>query len=786
MGLHTGNPRPVVKPPVGYVGLDVHRAARICSVASGGQILLSSTVRNDPAFAIPPGVAVRDLGTHRLKDIRFPEAISDLAIEGLPSDFAPIRSLDNRPNNLPIALRPFIDRETDKAALQELLQQEGVRLVTLTGTGGTGKTRLSIEVAAGLLDVFVGGVFQVQLAAVTLPGLVAPTIAQTLGVQEISGRSIVEAIKYAVGSRQMLLILDNFEHLISAAPIVTDLLDNCPQLRILVTSREALGVSPEREYPLAPLQLPTESVGSNVDKLLSFDAVRLFVERVRDIRADFRITPSTGRAVAEICRRLDGLPLAIELAASRLKLLEPPALLRRLMQHEETLGKTLSATGGRHQSLNNAIGWSYDLLDPAEQRLFCQVSVFAGGFSIESVVSMFGDMGNESQLHELLTSLVRKSLLQRETSQGEVRLSMLETVREFGRDKLVKSGRLDELHRLHMEHMRAIVRESAPFLLGPQYQRGVASILDELDNIRVALDYALRQSAAEVVSDFLRSLIWFWIPRGQFTEGDAWISRALLLAEGISDTSARAIVFETAGWLKAMAGDWSEALPYFQRCRPIYDKLQMPNEAAMALMMESITLAVSAEDQSALENVGEALQTFRELQNPYGIGLTLTALGEAARLKGDYELAQTHFDEALAAMRQVGNTYWIWALLLNLAHVKLQFRDWPSAIALLKEALDIGNASDNPLSVIYYTMAMGHVALFRSKFAEAAQLFGASSSFFKSMGAKLEPADQAELDSSVAAATAQLGTKEFQLQFNQGALWSREQAIAATMALREK
>jgi predicted ATPase/class 3 adenylate cyclase len=785
MSLHTGNPRQVSRPPLGYVGLDVHRAARICSIASGGQILLSSTVRNDPNCALPPGVKVRDLGTHRLKDIRFPEPISDLAIEGLPDQFAPIRSLDNRPNNLPTALRPFIDREADKVALKNIVQQQGVRLVTLTGAGGTGKTRLSVEVATGLLDVFQGGVFEVKLAAITLPSLVAPTIAQTLGIQEIAGRPIIETIKHSIISRRLLLLLDNFEHLVSAAPIIVDLLDSCPLLRILVTSREALGIAPEREYPLSPLQTPSASAGSDLEKLLSYDAVRLFVERVRDFRADFRLTPTTGPVVSEICRRLDGLPLGIELAASRLRLLEPLALLQRLRQREETLGKTPSLPGERHQSLKHAIGWSYDLLDPVEQKLFCHLSVFAGGFSIESAITISRDIGSEGEILEFLTSLVRKSLVQRGISQGEVRLTMLETVREFGQDKLRELGRLEDSRKFHMICMRKIAEEAAPLLLGPQYRQGISTFLDELDNIRAALDFALQQCLIDAVSGFLRSLLWFWIPRGQFTEGEAWITRALVLSGDLSDTSDQAAILETAGWLKAMAGDWNQALPYFRRCRPIYERLEMADKAAMAQMMEGITLAVSAEDKSALENVCEALRKFRELQNPYGIGLTLTALGEAARLERDYNLAQIHFDEALAVMRQLGNAHWIGALLQNLAHVRLQLRDWFGAMVLLKETSETVNESENPLSIVYYIMAMGRVALFRGKMMEAAQLFGSSSSFLKSMGAKMHPADQAEFDSSVAAANTDLGTEKFQAYFEQGAMWSREQAIAATLALRE-
>jgi predicted ATPase/class 3 adenylate cyclase len=787
MGLHTGNARLVNKPDTGteYVGLDIHRAARICSIANGGQIVLSSAVQSDPDFSMPPGVTLRDLGTHRLKDIRFPEAVSDLVIEGLPSQFGPIRSLDNRPNNLPTALRHFVDREADKAALGALLQQEGVRLITLTGAGGTGKTRLSIEVARDMLDVFDGGIFQVNFAAVNLPGLVAPAVAQALSIHEIPGSPISETIKYSIGSRRMLLLLDNFEHLISAAPLVVELLDACPKLRVMITSREALGLSPEREYLLSPLHLPPLSAGSSPDELLSYDAVTLFVERVRDFRAEFSLTPESGQVISEICRRLDGLPLAIELAASRLRLFEPSALLRRLLQRDETLGKGSGAFESRHRSLRNAIGWSYDLLDPVEQNLFCRMSVFAGGFTLEAATSVAKDIAEESQILELLTSLIRKSLVQRGMSQGEVRLTMLQTIREFGLGKLAESDRLVEASRLHLEHMRALAANAASLLLGPQDRQGVAAILDEVDNLRAALDFAIRQRNVEATSGIIRSLLWFWIPKCQFTEGEAWIARALELANENANTAHQAAILDAAGWLKMLTGDWSAALPYFQQCRPIYENLKMPNEAAMSLMTEGITLVVSADDQEGFRNVTDALQRFRELGDSYGTALTLTALGEAARLKADYQPAKAHFDEALAIMRRIGNVYWIEALLLNLAQVSLQLSDWSRATVLLKEALEAAGESENPLTINYYIAAMARVALLRGMTLEAARLFGASSSFLKLLGAAMEPADRVEFDSGIAAAIEKLGAEEFQHQFAEGATWTREQAIAATLALHE-
>jgi predicted ATPase/class 3 adenylate cyclase len=784
MGLHTGNPQAVADPDIGYIGLDVHRAARICEAGHGGQILLSSTTRGEIEGRLPPGVSLRELGTHRLKDIRFPETLTDLVIEGLPDRFGPVRSLDNRPSNLPTALTPFIGRSREKADLQALLRQDDLRMLTLTGAAGTGKTRLSIEVAADMLDVFRDGVFQVPLAAVTVPRLVPPTIAETMGVPEFPGRPVLESLKHAIAKRRMLLVIDNFEQVVAAAPMVVDLLNSCPRLKVLLTSREALGLPPEREYQVAPLQIPTIEPGADPAAYEAYDAVRLFVERVRDIRPDFALTAANAPVIAEICRRLDGLPLAIELAASRLRLLDPPALLERLSERLEALGRDDRGLKGRHQTLRNAIGWSYDLLDEAEQRLFCRTSIFTGGFSLQAAEAVCLDDPANEDILDKLTSLVRKSLLQRDTVEGEPRLSMLETMREYGHEQLRESGEHKEMSGRHLAHMLAQVEAAAPSVVGPDQRQSVGHLLTEADNVRAALEHALEQRDVDALSRCLKSLLWLWIPRGQFTEGEAWVSRALIRTEELAASRERAIMFDVAGWLRLMSGDWKGALPLFQECRPIYEGLQMANEAALALMAEGITKSASTGDPVGLEQVMAALAKLRVLGDTYGVGLTLTALGESARLSGEQEKAQGYFEEALACMRAVGNIFWTGALLGNLAHVRLQLQNWTDAVSLLKEALDLAREYGDPMLVNLYVAAMGQVALIRGRPAEAAQLFGAADAFLRSLGVTFEPADQTVFEQNMTEARGQLGKALYEQRFREGAQWSKEQAIDASITLR--
>lgn len=785
MSLHTGYPRPVRKPAVGFIGIDIHRAARICSVANGGQILISQDMLDDPDFDVPADVRVRSLGAHSLKDIRFPEMISDAVIDGLPSAFPPIRSIESRPNNLPTTNSSLINRVADKAALQTLLQQAGVGVVTLTGPGGTGKTRLSLEVATAMLDVFADGVFVVYLAPVTLPGLVAPTIAQTLGVQEFPGRPILETLIHAIGSRRMLLLLDNFEHLMPAATLLADLLRACPRLRMLVTSQEPLGLSNEREYALQPLRSPANTATSTMDEILSYPSVRLFLERGRDVRPDFSLTEATAPIVSEICRRLDGLPLAIELAASKLRLLEPQMLLRRLQQRQEPLSKKVSEQGARHQSLKHAIGWSFDLLESPEPEVFVRLAIFSGGFSIESALDICADAGTEGEILDALTSLVRKSLVQRGTSQGEIRLSLLETVREFCEDKLAEAGRLIELRRLHMDQMLLKVEAAAELLRGRDQDDGIRKILDDLDNIRAALGHAIEQRDVSAVSRFLRALLWFWIPRAQFTEGETWLARALDLSKGFPGTLERAAISDSAGWLKMMAGDWSGAMPYFSDSHRIFKRKGSKAEKAMSRMTEGITRQVCEGKKSAASEVELALKEFKRLKDTYGTGLTLTAQGEAARLEGRHQQARDYFNDALEAMQEIENVYWVDALTQNLAQVRLELGDWGGAVPLLKDMLDSAIRHNSPLSKIYYVAAMGRVALLQGKFKEAARLFGASDGLLKTLGAKLEPADDAEISNSVTAASRELGQESFQKFFDEGAKWSIEHAIDVSIKLRD-
>ncbi len=436
VGLHTGEPQRTAD---GYVGLDVHRAARIMSAGHGGQVLLSQATRELVEYTLPDGVTLRDIDEHRLKDLQRPSHLYQLVIAGLPSDFPPLNTLGTHPNNLPTQPTSFIGREKEVAAVAQLLCREDVHLVTLTGPGGTGKTRLALQVAAELSDLFADGIYFVDLAPVSDPALIIAAIAQSLSIREVSGQPLVEHLKDALQSKQTLLLLDNFEQVVSAAVQVADLLTSCPQLKVIVTSRVVLHVQAEQEFFVPSLSLPDPNHLPDLVALSQYESVALFIRRAQSVRPDFQVTNANAPAVAEICVRLDGLPLAIELAAARMKLLSPEALLARLGQPLHVLTSGPRDVVARQQTLRNTIEWSYQLLDAQEQQLFRRLSVFVGGCTLEAIEALGTSPGGavESVL-DTVASLADKSLLQRMEQQAgqEPRFSMLETIREYALERL--------------------------------------------------------------------------------------------------------------------------------------------------------------------------------------------------------------------------------------------------------------------------------------------------------------------------------------------------------------
>jgi predicted ATPase/class 3 adenylate cyclase len=525
MGLHTGEPTTVNGR---YVGLAVHQGARVMAAGHGGQILISESTR----ALLDDRFQVRHLGEHRLKDLSGPHQLYQVLVEGLPMDFPPLKTLENRPTNLPVLANALIGRTPELKEAQGLLTRDEVRLLTVTGAGGTGKTRFALQVAAEQLERFANGVFFVSLAPVHDWELVVPTIAQTLGLREQPGETRLETLTMYLRDKQQLLLLDNFEQVVAAAPAIGGLLATAPQLQVLVTSRTPLRLSGEQTYPLPPLGLPDPDQLVDATGLMEHEAVRLFVERAQAATPDFQVTDANIQAVAEICMRLDGLPLAIELAASRVRALPPPALLRRLDQRLRLLTGGAQDVDERQRTLRSTLEWSYELLVDSEKALFAQLGVFLGGCRMEAAEAICDPSGERGP--DLLTdleSLVDNSLLlQRPDQDGEPRFWMLETIREFAVELLDESESLTPVRTRHAAYFRSLAEQ-----IDVESRTGDQAVLfGRLDaenaNLRAALDWAKETDDGELLLALATPLWGFWATRGYVGEGQRALEDALALS----------------------------------------------------------------------------------------------------------------------------------------------------------------------------------------------------------------------------------------------------------------
>jgi predicted ATPase/class 3 adenylate cyclase len=491
MAMHTGAAQ---ERDGDYFGPPVNRVARLLSAAHGGQVLLSLPTHEMVRDQLPAGMSLVELGEHRLKDLFRPERVFQLVSPDLPSEFPPLRTLDTYRNNLPLQPTPLIGREKEVSEVCDLLRSDETRLLTLTGPGGTGKTRLALQAAADLLEDFPDGTFFVPLVTLTEAELFLPAVAETLGVRETGEQPLVESLKDYLGERRLLLLLDNFEQVLGAAPIVTELLAVAPGLKVLATSRAPLGLYGEHVFPVPPLTLPDLERPPPLERLTQYEAVGLFVERARALKPDFKVTNESAPAVAEICVRLDGLPLAIELAAARITMLPPKAMLHRLSSRLKLLTGGARDLPERQRTLRATIEWSHALLEEGEQLLFGRLAVFSGGRTLEAIDAICdaeGDLPVEA--FEGVSSLLDKSLLrQEEGPNGEPRFVMLETIHEFAREKLGESAEAEQIKRVHAQYFLTLAEEANPELKGANQLEWLERLEAEHDNMRAALTWGLR------------------------------------------------------------------------------------------------------------------------------------------------------------------------------------------------------------------------------------------------------------------------------------------------------
>lgn len=702
MGLHTGEPTLVGGD---YVGLDVHRAARICMAAHGGQILLSQMSSALVVNDVPEGAALQDLGPHRLTDLQRPEHLYQVRHRDLPAVFPPVRALDARRHNLPIQLTSFVGRTEEIAAVARLLSS-GL-LVTLIGPGGAGKTRLALQVAAELVELYGHGVWFVDLAGVGDGGLLPQAIAEALRISEEPGALVragsatrdrmLGTLTDYLAPRHILLLLDNCEHVVAAAARVAKaLLQAAPGLRILATSREALRVDGELTWPVGSLSFPEARDEQSEEALHRYSAVRLFVERAMAASPTFVLTSSNGAAVARICRRLDGIPLAIELAAARLRVLSPEQIESRLDDRFRLLTNGYRTALPHQKTLQATMDWSYDLLDPAEQTLFRRLAVFAGGFSLEASESMCsGGEIDAARVLDLLAKLVDRSLVAVEEIAVESRYRLLETVRQYSLEKLRDSGEELRLRRRHRDWCVALAEDAEPELHGPRQREWLERLDREYDNLRGAMEWSLANSEADEGLRLAGPLWWFWHVRGHFTAGRDWSERAL--AQGKAATlAARAKVSRAAGLLAWAQSDYARAA---------------------ALGTESLELSRQAGDRR-------------------GAATALTLLGLVAHRRGEHDCAFALYEDSLRICRETGDTWTEAMNLMFLGEVSLHWQTYERADAFHRDALNLFRQMGDTTGLAYGLYQSGLAARARGDFADAARLLEQGLALFREMGNK--------------------------------------------------
>jgi predicted ATPase len=609
-----------------------------------------------------------------------------------------------RPAPLPVPRSRLIDREQELALVRKLVQREDVGLVTLTGPGGVGKTRLAIQVATDLASQFADGVAFIELSSLKDPELLEPTVARALGVSEADGQSIGERLLEYLRPRQLLLLLDNAEQLLAAAPLATQMLDTAPRLKLLVTSREPLRVRDERVVPVLPLALPDTEHLPNFDRLSQVPAVALFVERVREVQPAFALTADNAQAIAEICRRLDGLPLALELAAARSTVLPPEALLARLEHRLPLLTHGARDVPQRQQTLRNTIAWSYDLLDESKKALFRRLAVFAGGFTLEAVQAVCvldadstvsSSEANEDAILEQLGQLLDKSLVQgQQGTGGEPRFTMLETIHEYATEQLEASGEAATLQERHADYFLRLAEEANPQMFGPERDVWMERLDREEANLRAALAWSKADSnAVQTGLRLVGALAFYWSLRDSVREGRTWLEGMLERTDGSDRSAARGQALLGAGWLAWAEGDYAAASPRAEEGLSIAREMGDKRGIGTVEWLLGLVRMGQRNSAAALPLLEESRTLFQELGDVSGEALSLYFLGMAAYFSGDGAAARAHYKESLRLFQQQGDLLYASWLMSALEVVGLPQGDQELARSLYEQSLLLLRAS---------------------------------------------------------------------------------------------
>ncbi len=819
MALHTGEAE---LRDGDYYGPALNRAARLMAAAHGGQILLSATTA---ALLAKVDAQLIDLGEHRLRDLAAVEHVFQLAAAGLRSEFPPISSLATYAHNLPSQLTSFVGREREMAEAKRLLSV--TRLLTLTGPGGTGKTRLALQAAADLLGDYAGGAWLVELATLSDPALVGQAVAGTLHVREQPGRPLDDVLIDYLRDKQLLLLLDNCEHLVDACARLADrLLRACPRLTILVSGREALSIAGEVIFQVPSLRVPPVSETGDsqpADSLLAFEAVRLFVDRAQAVRPDFGPTEANASAVVQICRRLDGIPLAIELAAARVQVLPPEKIAARLSDRFRLLTGGSRTALPRQQTLQALIDWSWDLLPEPERLLLRRLSVFAGGWTLEAAEAVAGSDGDSDPLDVLegLAQLVGKSLVM---ASDEGRYRLLETIRQYARDRLWEAGEGEAPRDRHAAFFLALALEAQPHLTGPHMVPWLDRLEAERDNLRAALDWTL-ESRPETALQLVAALQFYWLRRAHTTETRLVLEQALdpgrmdNVPVTPSSQAAHARVLVTLAQTLIAQGENAAAVEAATEAVAVARRLGEPQilahslgmlalangyggriEAAQAVAEESLTISrrhgYSLEQMMALSALaGPALyggsdftgtrghleeieRLARTQGNPWDMALATMSLGALARREGRAGTAQARFEQAAALFDEVGDQHFATVARSELAHtLRRQGRD-DEALALYRQTLHVWQQMGHRSAVAHQLECLATLALRRGEAARAARLLGSAEVLREAAGTQRQPEEQGEYETTLEELRGRLDESALNAAWAEGRTRSVDRAVA--------
>lgn len=812
-----------------YFGQPLNRVARLLSVGYGGQTLLSLTTRELTHETLPSPARLLELGKHSLRDLVRQETVYQLLHPSLPADFPPLKSLNNPDllNNLPLQLTSFIGREKQISEVKSLLKNS--RLLTLTGGGGCGKTRLSLQVAADVLEQYPDGVWLIELAPLSDPALVLQAVASTLNLKEQVGKTLLQTLTETLKPKNLLLVLDNCEHLLGACALLADaLLRSCGDVRLLASSREALGISGEQTYRVPSLSLPDLRQPATIETVGRYEAVQLCIERARLVKPDFEVTDRNASALVAVCRQLDGIPLAIELAAARVRSLSIEDISSKLDSRFRLLTGGSRTALPRQQTLRALIDWSYDLLNLQERALLNRLSVFAGGWTLPAAEAVCaGDGVEEWEVLDLLTSLVDKSLAiaEPQESDEQTRYRLLETVRQYARGRLEESGETRAARERHQTFFLAFAREAAKHLNGPEQGVWLERLETEHDNLRSALGFCLGEpEKADAGLQLGAALHRFWLVRGHSSEGRECLAALLARQDAQSPSTARADALGAAGVLARVLSDYAESRLLYEESlairktlgdrRGIADSLgNLGNLAddegdyATALSLYKECLAIQREmgDKpglaATLNNMGlvahyqgdyptaqslfeQALAANKELGHKFGIAVVLSNLGMVVDAQGDYDTGRSHYEESLALRRELGDKRGLAVCINNLSAVALTNGDYGPAHAWLIECLALCREIGEKKLAVFVLEGFAQLAQRLGQSERAVRLYGSVDGLQRLIGMPMPPSDQKEHDRSLAELEGHLARDVYESALAAGQAMNFDQAI--TYALEEQ